>query len=146
MIRDIEVELDSGEQFELEVLENMSAVAEETFKSRHSLVVLKSIARTIIKATASAGLARAADEQVEGLGLLFGLLGRIASEVTEKADTRISRYFPACAFVGGINLKPGIYSITINYYGVNGLIGTGRRENVVVQEKNLNLTEFICLR
>jgi hypothetical protein len=146
MIRSIEVAMDSGQKFELEVLENMSAVAGETFKSRHSLVVLKSAARTIIKATASAGIAKAVDEKAEGWGALIGLLGRVFSEATEKADTRISRYFPARAFVGGINLEPGIYSITINYYGTNGLIGTGRRENVLVQENILNLTEFICLK
>jgi hypothetical protein len=146
IIRGIAVTLDSGERFDLEVLENMSAVAEETFKSRHSLIVLKSIARTVIKATASAGIARAVDEKAEGWGGIIGLLGRIASEVTEKADTRTSRYFPACAFVGGVNLEPGIYSVTINYYGAGGLIGTGRRENVLVRENNLNLTEFICLR
>jgi hypothetical protein len=146
LIWGIEIALDSGEKFELEVLENMSAVAGETFKSRHSLVVLKSIARTLVKATASAGLARAVDEKAEGWGALIRLLGRVASEATEKADTRTSRYFPACAFVGGINLEPGIYSMTINYYGVNGLIGTGRRERVSVRENNLNLMEFICLR
>jgi hypothetical protein len=146
MIRNIAVILDSGEKFELEVLENMSAVAGETFKSRHALVVLKSIVRAIIKATGSAGLAKAVEENAEGWGALVGLLGRVASEATEKADTRTSRYFPACAFVGGINLKPGAYSMTINYYGTNGLIGTGRQENVLVQENNLNLTEFICLR
>jgi hypothetical protein len=146
MIRSIEIALDSGEKFELEVLENMSAVAEETFKSRHSLIVLKSIVRSVIKATTSAGFARAAEEKSEGFGALIGLLGRVVSEVTEKADTRTSRYFPACAFVGGINLEPGMYSVTINYYGTNGLIGTGRRETVPVRENNLNLTEFICLR
>jgi hypothetical protein len=146
MIRTIEVTLDNGERFDLELLENMSAVAEETFKSRHALVVLKSIVRSIIKATASAGAAKAAEEKAEGWGALVGLLGKIVSEVTEKADTRTSLYFPACAFVGGINLKPGIYSITINYYGTNGLIGTGRRENVLVRENNLNLMEFVCLR
>jgi hypothetical protein len=146
VIRGIEIALDSGEKFELEVLENMSAIAGETFKSRHALIVLKSIARSIIKATASAGAARAVEEKSEGWGAIIGLLGKVVSEVTEKADTRTSRYFPACAFVGGISLEPGIYSITINYYGENGLIGTGRREKVSVRENNLNLVEFICLR
>jgi hypothetical protein len=146
MVRGIEIALNNGEKFELEVLENMSAVAEETFKSRHSLVVLKSIARTVVKASASAGFANVAEEKAEGLGAFVGLLGRAVSEATEKADTRASRYFPACAFVGGINLEPGIYSVTINYYGTNGLIGTSRQENLLVRENNLNLTEFICLR
>ncbi|MDR1862999.1 MAG: hypothetical protein LBQ67_03665 [Treponema sp.] len=146
MVRAVEIVLDGGESFELEVIENMSAVARETFKSRHSLVVLKSVARAIIKATTSAGLAGAAEDRVEGLGALIGLLGKVASEATEKADTRTSWYFPACAFVGGINLEPGIYSVTINYYGADGLIGTDRRENLLVRENNLNLTEFICLK
>jgi hypothetical protein len=146
MIRTIEIVLDGGEWFELEMLENMSAVAEETFKSRHSLIVLKSIARSVLKATASAGFAKAAEDKVEGLGAIIGLFGKVVSEATEKADTRTAWYFPACAFVGGINLEPGTYSVTINYYGTSGLLGTDRQENVLVRENKLNLTEFICLK
>jgi hypothetical protein len=145
-IRDVEVVLDNGETFKLELLENMSAVAKETFKSRYSLIVLKTTARTILKAAASAGLAAAVEEQAEGFGALIGLLGKVATEVTEHADLRVSGYFPAQALVGGINLEPGSYSITINYYGRDGLIRTDHRENILVRENNLNLTEFICLK
>jgi hypothetical protein len=146
VIREVEVVLNNGEKFYLELLENMGAVAQETFKSRYSLIVLKTTARVIIKNTASAGIARATEERAEGWGALVGLLGKVATEVSERADIRISRYFPANALVGGINLEPGSYSVTINYYGRNGLIRTDRQENVMVLENNLNLMEFICLK
>jgi hypothetical protein len=146
MIREVEIVVDGGERFRLELLENMSAVAQETFKSRYSLIVLKTTARAILKTAASAGLAAAVENQAEGFGALIGLLGKVATEATEHADLRVSGYFPARALVGGINLEPGSYSITINYYGRNGLIRTDHQENILVRENNLNLTEFICLK
>jgi hypothetical protein len=148
-IRSIEVILesaDTSERFELELLEDMGAVARETFTAKYGLILLKTVARTITKVTISAGLAKTAEEREEGLGVLVGALGAAASAVSEQADVRIARYFPSYAHVGGINLDPGIYSVRVNYRGTAGLVGTEIRENVRVSEGRLNLTEFICLK
>jgi hypothetical protein len=146
-----EVSLEGGVKFRLELLEDMGAVARETFKARYGLTVLKTTARTITKAAASAGLARVASSEKngkggDGLGALVGLLGRIATEISEQADIRLSRYFPRYALVGGINLEPGTYSLKIDYYGAGGLVHSERRENVPVRENTLNLMEFVCLK
>jgi len=144
-IESVEVILDTGQQFRLELLEDMGKVAHETFKAKYSLTLVKTIARTVIKATASAGVAHYAKEKSGVLaGLLTGLAGRILADASEKADLRISRYFPGRALVGGINLEPGTYSITVNYYGPAGkLLSTEHKDNVVVQENRLNLAQFV---
>jgi hypothetical protein len=146
-ISSVEVVLDSGERFSLELLEDMGMVAQETFKARYGLVLLKTVARTIIKASASAGIGAALDSGNDsGWGSLFSFIGRIAADISERADVRMSRYFPGYAYVGAINLEPGVYSLTVNYYGPDGLIGSGRQENVLVEAGKLNLTEFVCLK
>ena len=72
-------------------------------------------------------------------------MGRIYSEVTEHADTRLSRYFPCYALVGGINLQPGSYAVTVNFYGNGGLAYSENRE-ITIRERTLNLEEFVCLK
>ena len=146
-----EAVLDTGEKIRLELLEDMGAVARETFKSRHGLVVLKTTARAIAKAATSASLALAASSSSnrkqgnDGLGSLVGLMGRVFTEVSEQADTRLSRYFPSYALVGGINLDPGVYNVTVNFYGNAGLVNS-QREEIVIRENTLNLKEFVCLK
>jgi hypothetical protein len=148
-IRSIEVIVESPDTYnrlELELLEDMGMVARETFTAKYGLILLKTTARTIAKVAVSARLAKTAEDEDVGLGLLVGVLGAAASAASERADLRIARYFPAYAHVGGVNLDPGIYSVRVNYHGTAGLIGTEIRENVQVRAGRLNLTEFICLK
>ena len=145
-ITHVEVVLNSGERFALELLEDMSAVARETFRSTYSLTVLRSTARAITRAGAAAAGAHAARERGgEGMGLLAGVMGRFFSEAAERADTRISRFFPARALVGGINLSPGLYTVTVNFFGHSGLVES-QSGHIDVREHTLNLKRFICLR
>ena len=147
-IESIEVVLNTGQSFNLELLEDMSRVARETFRARYSNIVLKTTARSIAKATSGAVAARAAEERGGTLmGITVGILSRVAADASENADLRMSRFFPAQAHVGGINLEPGVYSITVNYYGRGrNLIASERRDNVPVREGVLNLSQFVRKR
>jgi len=142
----VEVVLESGDQFYLEVLENMGAVARETFKSRYALTVAKTTIRAIAKAAAGAVAAKATSETKGGAaaGLAVGFAGRILAEASERADIRISRYFPNYALVGGINLEPGTYVMTVNFYGSGRLVDSQQRE-VSVRGNTLNLEQLVCL-
>ena len=146
-----EAVLGTGERIRLELLEDMGAVARETFKAKYGLTVLKSTARAITKAAASAAVSRGVSGASsnrggnDGLGALIGLLGRIYSEASEQADKRLSRYFPCYALVGGIYLDPGRHTVTVNYYGSGGMVYSERRE-IRVSLRSLNLMEFVCLR
>jgi hypothetical protein len=141
-----EAVLDNGQVIRLELIEDMGAVARETFKSRYTLTALKTAIRSVLKVTASAGLASFASESQGGLvGLLVGAAGRVAAGASESADTRLARYFPRSALVGGINLEPGNYSVTINYYGAGGLIHSEPKE-IAVRRNAVNLVESFYLR
>ena len=147
-----EAVLSTGQKFPLQLIEDMGAVARETFKLKSGLIVLKTTARTITKAATSAVLASAAraserdkKKNNEGLGAFVGLMGRIFTEVSEQPDTRLSRYFPGQAMVGGINLASGQYKVTVNYYGNAGLVYSEQKE-IAVNAGTLNLEEFVCLK
>jgi hypothetical protein len=141
----------SIEKFDLELLENMGMVAEETFKAHNSLIVLKTVIRTILKSTTGAAgaivVGLTADEQnAGGLGFLVGLVAKLFNDATEAADVRMARYFPGYAHVGAVNLDPGVYALRVNYYGTSGLLASEEREQVAVRRNTLNLMEFICLK
>jgi hypothetical protein len=147
----IEVVIDNGkERFDLELLEDMQAVARETFKEKEGLIYAKSILRATIKGVSSSVLDEASDRTGGQTGVLLSLISlgvQAMAEATEKADLRISRYFPGKAYVGGINLDPGVYAVTVNYYNANGrLITAYTNEAVTVKANTLNLTEAVCLQ
>jgi hypothetical protein len=149
-IGQIEVALDGGERFSLELLEDIEAVARETFKEKEQVIYLKTIIRATIKGAASSVLEAAATDQDGGTSLILSILSlgaQVYAEASEQADLRISRYFPGKAYVGGINLAPGVYSFSVTYYGQSGKpLAVFRYEDVPVRENRLNLTEAVCLR
>jgi len=146
----IEVQFDDGRNFRLEALEDIDAIARDTFRNRQGLLYTKSIIRALIKAGTSSGLDAASDKAEGQLGLVLGILSlgsQAYAEVSEQADLRISRYFPGKAWVGGITVDPGIYSFRVNFYGSSGnLLNSRDFQNITVNSKTLNLTEAFFLR
>jgi hypothetical protein len=146
-----EVVFDSGETLNLEMIENIDAIARETFKQNEGIIHAKTIIRSVIKSAAAAALDIGAQEvNNAGLSLLMGLLSmgsQAVAEASEKADLRISRYFPGRAHVGGITLDPGVYSFYVYYYDSGDrLIHQERFEDLQVYAGRLNLTEVVCLK
>jgi len=146
----IELVLDDGRRFRLELLEDMDAVAKETFKSRQQLIYIKTVLRATVK-SASSSVMNAAAKEVDGVGGLILGLSSIAAqayaEVSEQADLRVSRYFPARAYVTGINLPPGRYSFKINYYNRSGKeIASIRYDDMNIRENTLNLVQAVYLK
>jgi hypothetical protein len=149
-IYNIELVLDDGQKYRLELLEDMDAVAKETFKTRQQLIYLKTILRATVKAAGSSVMGAAAND-VDGIsGLVLGLssiAAQVYAEASEQADLRVSRYFPARAYVGGINLPPGRYSFSIKYYNRYGKeIASIRHEGMNISENKLNLVQAVCLK
>jgi hypothetical protein len=147
----IEAVIDGGkERFDLELLEDMGAVARETFKEKEGLIYMKSILRATVKGVSSSVLDEASDRAEGGTSLLLGVLSigaQALAEATERADLRVSRYFPGKAHVGGITLDPGVYSVTVNYYAASGrLIEAYTHKAVTIRANTLNLTETVCLQ
>jgi hypothetical protein len=147
----VEVACGNGEVFDLALLEDMSAVAVETFKNKRNLIYAKSVIRATVKGLTSSALDAAKDQTDDAkTSLILGIFSfgaQIFAEASEQADLRLSRYFPGRAYVGGINLEPGIYSIRVNYYTVQGdLIESFERNDMPVQVDRLTLVESICVK
>ncbi|MDR1655613.1 MAG: hypothetical protein LBR96_06400 [Treponema sp.] len=150
-IKEVEIALDDGRRERFELLEDIEAVARETFKEKENMIYLKTIIRAIAKSLATVVWDAAADEAEDGVtSLVFSLLGlsnRIYAEASEQADLRVSRYFPGKAWICGLNLLPGMYSFTVNYLDPSGsIVASSRYEDVIVLRNQLNLTEAICLQ
>ena len=149
-IQKVELIFDGGSGFELELLEDIDSVAKETFRARQQLIYLKTIIRAVIKSAGATALNVAANETQGDSSLvysLFSIVTQIFAEVSEQADIRISRYFPARVYAGGVNLTPGTYSFQIKYFNKNGKeIASVAHENMSVRENVLNLAETVCLK
>ncbi|MDR0721614.1 MAG: hypothetical protein LBF75_02305 [Treponema sp.] len=148
-VHKIEVVFDDGNRFDLALLEDMEAVARETFKEKVNLIYLKAVIRATIKGVTSSALDAAASETDGSTSLLLSILSlgtQVFAEASEQADLRISRYFPAKAYVGGITLDPGTYSFTIHYYGASGGRIGSFDNTITVREDQLNLVEVVCLK
>jgi len=147
IITRIEVAVDGKGSFDLELLEDMSAIMEETFNARFSNILLKTYIRTIIKYSVADLIAAETARNVgEMAGFLSALAAKTALEASEAADIRMSRYLPDKAYIGGINLDPGIYSVTISYYSGNRVISQERHTDIMVNNNRLNLLQSVNLR
>ena len=151
LVTRIEASLGTGQSFTLELLEDMEAVARETFKEKVTMLYLKSVIRATAKGAVSSTLGAASDAVDDSTAsLVLGALSlgaQVFAEASEQADLRLSRFFPAKAYVGGLTLDPGSYSLQIKYYGSNGsLLYVSNPKPIVVRENTLNLVEAVCLK
>ena len=141
-INRIEVEVNGYGEFELELIEDMTAVIEETYNARFANMFFKTYIRTLLK---NAAAAIAADQAGKAGGELAGLgtliMGKLMTDVSENADTRMGRFFPDKAYVGAIDLEPGTYTITVNF-------GSKAKEfkDVNVKVGRINLLQAVCLQ
>jgi hypothetical protein len=144
----IRVEVEGGPSFDLELLEDMGAVMAETFKVRYNIIVAKTFIRTIMKYAVSVGggvaAAKATDNELLGFGV--ALLGKLVTDASEAADIRSSRYFPGRAYVGGVNLRPGIYNVSVNFYSGSSLLESVKQSRVKVEAGKTNIIEAFSLR
>jgi hypothetical protein len=136
-----------NDSFNLELLEDMGAVIKETFNARLSNIVLKTFARTLIK-YAALDIAAIEARKQGGSSLLVeasALAAKAAFDATEGADIRMSRYLPDKAYIGGINLEPGAYTVTVRYWS-GGSVIAAEEQHVNVKANALNLIEAVSLK
>jgi hypothetical protein len=131
---------------ELQIIEDVSSVARETFKAKSLLIYLRSVARAVAKGLA----AHKAKEKLD-TGGVEGWLKKAAvdvvTDISENADLRCARYLPGRIFVGDFEIKPGIYDIHIRILGRDGLkLGEYRFDDYSVDRDGLNLIEAVCLK
>lgn len=123
----IEAVFDNGRKVNLSLLEDMGHVTQHIFLTRTTRIedlheTLRWYAGPLFWMT-------------EGIGYMF----KNSEQRKQSVDVRMSRYLPERAYVGGINLAPGTYSFSINYYSGDTLVESQRFENVKAEEGKLNL-------
>lgn len=133
---------------ELELIEDVSNVAEETFKARKSLIYFRSIARAIVKGLIAHNL-KVKVEKKTGVGL-GGWLAKaaidIGADVIENADLRCSQLLPGKIFVGDFEISPGTYDFTIEFLSANGsVVYTKNVYDYQVRKNKLNMVEVFSL-
>jgi hypothetical protein len=143
VVNAVEVEVD-GQTYKLDLLEDMGKVMSETFLARYNQVFVKTYIRAAIKyaAVEVAGNVAIENDLPEFVVQLAVLAAKKGTDASEHADIRSTRYFPAKAYVGGITLDPGAYTVMVKFS--NG--ETRIFENLVVKANALNLVEAVTLR
>lgn len=132
---------------ELGMLENLEQIALDTFQVKEPLIFLKTVTRTIVKGIVAERSKQAMEDAAldsgSVAGLAAGLLGSIATDVavdaSEQADLRVSRYFPAYAYVGEWDLPEGTPEITIEYHGSGGVLHRDVIGPVDIRRNGLNV-------
>ena len=153
----IQIKINGQKSFDLELIEDMGAVARETYNARFANIFFKTYIRTIIKyATADVGATAAAskyekeNEDKKETGFLIGLAasiaGKLAADSSEAADIRMGRYFPDKAYIGGINLDPGIYNVNVTFYNQGKVVAMNDYTELYVRANTLNLIEATSLK
>ncbi len=127
-------------------IESLENAADAAFEIQKPLTYLKTISRTVTKGIAAAQAQQAAKENWgETPGLFAGLLVGAGLSATENADLRISRFFPARARIGEMDLSPGTHRIEFVYYGSGGMLLHTDAVTVQIREDGLNLVESVYL-
>ena len=151
-VQSVMVTLDDDTSFFLEKLENISAIAIDTFKAKSDLTRLKAVTRSMAKAIGIAMYDGAAEENAKKNNTtvsvaeeLLGWVFKIASNVSESADVRSSHFLPSMAWVGAITLDPGVYDMKIEFKNNAGkTLHTQYISQYTVTEGKINLGEAIC--
>ncbi len=133
---------------ELEMIEDIEKVAFETYKIKEPIIYLKTITRIVVKGLFAAKRKQEMEKKIANplLGFAARLATDVAVDATENADLRISRFFPAKALIGEVELTPGIHNIKIEYYSKKGtILFSDDLGNCELKKKGLNLFESYYL-
>lgn len=118
----------TGRKFitDLEEIESISNIAIDSFRIRSQIIYNKAVARSLVKGAATVStrvigqrLENNNDATLSTLGTLlkiFSSVNYVSNHLTENADLRISRYFPARVDIGKLIVPSGNYDIVIDFY------------------------------
>ena len=144
----VEVYVDGKKMGNLDLLESIENIALETFKSETAVIRARAVARAVSRAIA-ASIAEQTKEEDEEQSLLMSFIdtiSAISSVLIEEADTRISHFLPAHAYVGGFHVGPGHHSVKLVFKTTGGNVVHEEMSDYVVQNDGVNLIEAFCLK
>ena len=119
----IKVWVDDQPVGELQLIEDVSQVAQETFRAKKSLIYFRTIARALFKGLAAHKAKQKIDKKHEGIGgWLMKAAVDVTTDVSENADLRCSHLLPGKVYVGDFELKPGVYHVRVDFISNNGVV------------------------
>ncbi len=128
--------------YDLSLIEDIGRVAEQTFKVKEPLLILKNATRSILKGVAANALKKEFTKKDDIGGGLLSLGTDIALLLSEKPDLRCSRFFPGLVLAADIPVAPGQHRVRIDYFDHQGyLLHTDDRGWVQIKPDQLNLIE-----
>jgi uncharacterized protein len=101
---------------DLQLLEDVSLVAKETFEAKKAIIYVKTIARALTKGLATHKLKKKADTGGLG-GWLKKAAIDVGADLIENADLRAAQYLPGLVYVGDFAMPPGQYDLVVQYLG-----------------------------
>jgi len=145
IIEKIRVTLNDHPEGELQLIEDVGMVANETFEAKKSLIFLRTVARAVAKGLATHKMKKKADDGGVG-GWLKKAAIDIGSDLTENADLRCSRLLPGKIYVGDFKVEPGVYNIKVEFLDMHGeVVSTTLIEDYRVEANGLNMVEAFSL-
>lgn len=134
---------------ELDLIEDVEAVAEETFKAKKSLIYFRTIARAIFKGLATHKVKQKIDKDHKDNRVAAWILKAavdVGTDVIENADLRCSRLLPGRIYVGDFEIEPGVYNLKIEFISREGyVVSTYNIVDYEVKNKSWNLIEAFSL-
>ncbi|HNQ43020.1 MAG TPA: hypothetical protein PKI59_01255 [Candidatus Cloacimonadota bacterium] len=131
-----------GSRYRLSKLEDMGLVARRTFEIKEPMILLKSVARSVMKGVAAEAAKDQAQKKTSSLvSSLLSLAADAAVFFSENADLRLSKFFPANALIAEIPISAGTQELTIEYYSPQGALIFSETKTVEIAERDLNLVE-----
>jgi uncharacterized protein len=144
----VTVKIDDGQPVVLGGLESLENAAMAAYKIKEPIIFLKTVSRTLIKGVMAEKTKDRLEENVENpaLSIIGRILADIAVDISEQADLRISRFFPAMALGAELSVAPGLHTIRIEYYNEKGKLLRADERKEEIKEDGLNLIESVYLR
>ncbi len=146
----IEVLVDGAPSGELRLTESLERIALATFDVESKIIYARTIARAIGKMLLGIGTQVGMEAGgLEGWGALVGDIFQIANNISEKADTRSVRYYPAHIWTGDIVLeREGAHTLTLIYHASDGSVLAEKTHNIEVSNKTgtMSLVTDVLLR
>jgi len=130
---------------DLQLMEDVSMVAAETFQAKKSMIYFRTIARAVFK-----GLATHKAKQKVDTGGVEGWLKKAAidvgADITENADLRCSQLLPGRIYVGDFEMEPGVYDLRVEFLGSHGgVIYSQDFPSYEVKPGGINMVEAVFL-
>jgi len=148
LITGVKVWADDQYLGELSLIEDVSKVAEETFKAKRSLIYFRTIARAIVKGLAAHEAKQEIDDKSNNAlaGWLMKAAVDVGTDIIENADLRCTHLLPGKIYVGDFEIQPGTYDFTIEFIGANGeTINRRTIPNYQVYKSGWNMIEAFSL-